>query len=197
MTKLLAARLTNSGCFGGDNLAEIFFTMIRLKKFGREDYASLISWINSEEILIQIAGRQLSFPVTKEQLDGSQADKNRFAFNIINMETEKAIGHCELYLLENSAKIDRVIIGDSSMKGKGLCSQLINLLLEYGFNILNQPLIELYVFDWNAAAIRCYEKAGLRKNMNRIMEFEINDQKWIAFNMSIDKLSFEQNKNLI
>lgn len=171
--------------------------MIRLEKFGWKDYANLISWIVSEEILIQIAGRQLTFPVTEEQLDISQADKNRVAFSIINLETEKVIGHCELYLLENSAKIDRVIIGDSSMKGKGLCTRLMNLLLEYGFNVLDQPMIELNVFDWNTVAIRCYEKAGLRKNIDRTMEFEINGRKWIAFNMSIDKLSFEQNKNLI
>lgn len=168
--------------------------MIRLEKFGKGDYANLINWIDNEEKLIQIAGRQMEFPVTHEQLDISQSDKNRFAFSIINVETGKSIGHCELYLLENSARIDRLIIGDNSMKGKGLCSQVMNLLLEYGFSILNLPRIELNVFDWNTAAIRCYEKAGLRKNMDKIMEFEINDQKWIAFNMSIDKPEYDQNK---
>lgn len=168
--------------------------MIRLEKFDKEDYNNLISWIDTEETLIQIAGRQMVFPVTKEQLDDSQNDKNRFAFSIINQETGKSIGHCELYLMENSARIDRVIIGDSSMKGKRLCGQIMNLLLEYGFNTLNQPVLELNVFDWNAAAIRCYEKAGLRKNIDKTMEFEINGKKWIAFNMSIDKLSYEQNK---
>ena len=80
------------------------------------------------------------------------------------------------------------------MKGKRLCGQIMNLLLEYGFNTLNQPVLELNVFDWNVAAIRCYKKAGLRKNMDKTMEFEINGKKWIAFNMSIDKLSYEQNK---
>lgn len=166
--------------------------MIRLEKFGKEDYNNLISWIENEETLIQIAGRQMVFPVTTEQLDASQNDKNRFAFSIINQETGKSIGHCELYMLENSARIDRVIIGDSSMKGKGLCGQIMNLLLEYGFNILKQPMLELNVFDWNTAAIRCYEKAGLTKNMDKTMEFEINGKNWIAFNMSIDKLSYEQ-----
>ena len=68
--------------------------MIRLEKFDKEDYNNLISWIDSEETLIQIAGRQMVFPVTKEQLDDSQNDKNRFAFSIINQETGKSIGHC-------------------------------------------------------------------------------------------------------
>jgi RimJ/RimL family protein N-acetyltransferase len=168
--------------------------MIRLEKFGPEDYSNLISWINSEEMLIQIAGRQMTFPVTAAQLDLSQSDKKRHAFSIISTETERSIGHCELYLLENSAKIDRVLIGDPSMKGKGLCLPLIHLLLDFGFNFLNQRVIELNVFDWNTAAIRCYEKAGLKKNPDKTMEFEMNGKRWIAFNMSIDKMTYQKNK---
>lgn len=169
--------------------------MIHLRKFDSRDYENLISWISSEELLVQIAGRQMAFPVNKEQLDISQSDPQRNAFSIINTETGKSIGHCELYLLESSAKIDRVIIGDKQMKGKGLCKQLIRLLLDYGFNILHQPVVELNVFDWNVAAIRCYESAGLKKNPGKTMEFEMDGNKWIAFNMSINKLTYEKNKS--
>jgi RimJ/RimL family protein N-acetyltransferase len=168
--------------------------LIRLQRFDSNHYDNLIGWIDSEEILIQIAGRQMTFPVTREQLDVSQADPNRNAFSIIDTETEKSIGHCELYLMENSAKIDRVIIGERSMRGKGLCGQLMTLLLDYGFNVLNQQVIELNVFDWNAGAIRCYENAGLRKNLQKTMEFESNGEKWTAFNMSIDRQNYENLK---
>jgi RimJ/RimL family protein N-acetyltransferase len=166
--------------------------MIRLQKFDRNDYENLIRWIDSEEMLIQIAGRQMTFPVTREQLDVSQADPNRNAFSMIDTETGKSIGHCELYLMEHSAKIDRVIIGDRSMKGKGICRQVMDLLLDYGFNVMKQELIELNVFTWNASAIRCYEKAGLIKNLEKTMEFDTNGEKWIAFNMSIDRENYEK-----
>ena len=166
--------------------------MIQLQKFDKGDYDNLIRWIDSEEMLIQIAGRQMSFPVTSEQLDVSQGDPNRNAFSIIDTETGKSIGHCELYLMENSAKIDRVIIGDRSMKGKGICGQLMGLLLNHGFNVMNQELIELNVFSWNAPAIRCYEKAGLIKNLEKTMEFDTNGEKWIAFNMSIDRENYKK-----
>ena len=170
--------------------------MIRLERFNRKDYSNLISWISNEEMLIQIAGRQMKFPVTEEQLDISQADKNRIAFSIINSETGSSVGHCELYMLKNSAKIDRLIIGDSSMKGKGLCSQIMSLLLEYGFTELNQTEIELNVFDWNTTAIKCYEKVGFKKNADKTMEFETNGEKWITFNMSIDKNTYDENKKV-
>jgi RimJ/RimL family protein N-acetyltransferase len=169
--------------------------MIRLEKFDRQDFANLISWIDSEETLVQIAGRQMTYPITEAQLDHSQADTNRHAFNIVNQETGKSVGHCELYMLENSAKIDRLIIGDPSLKGKGLCGQIMKLLLEYGFTVLSQSKIELNVFDWNTAAIRCYEKAGFSKNSDKTTQFKINGRTWIALNMSIDKMTYEQNKD--
>ena len=96
--------------------------------------------------------------------------------------------------MENSVKIDRVIIGDRSMKGKGICSELMGLLLDHGFNVMNQELIELNVFTWNAPAIHCYEKAGLIKNLEKTMEFDSNGEKWIAFNMSIDREKYEKLK---
>jgi RimJ/RimL family protein N-acetyltransferase len=169
--------------------------MVRLEKFDRMHFHNLISWIDSEETLVQIAGRQMTFPVTEEQLDVSQADKNRHAFSILNLETGEPIGHCELYLLEDSAKIDRLIIGDPSMKGKGLCAEIIKLLLAYGFDVLNQSKIELNVFDWNTAAIRCYEKSGFSNNSHKTTQFEINGKMWLALNMSIDKATYEQIKN--
>ena len=168
--------------------------MIRLEKFDREDYHNLISWIDSEEMLVQIAGRQMQFPVTAEQLDLSQSDKNRFAFSIVWNETNQSIGHCELYLLENSARIDRIIIGDKSMKGKGICGMLMSLLLQYGFRELKLPMLELNVFDWNTAAIRCYEKAGFVIEHGNTHERKINGQTWIALNMTIEKQKWKMRK---
>jgi RimJ/RimL family protein N-acetyltransferase len=57
---------------------------------------------------------------------------------------------------------------------------------------MKQELIELNVFTWNASAIRCYEKAGLIKNLEKTMEFDTNGEKWIAFNMSIDRENYEK-----
>lgn len=170
--------------------------MLRLKPFGPHDYHNLIRWIDTPEMLVQIAGRQMNFPVTNEQLDISQSDPKRNAFSIISDETGQSIGHCELYMMDNNTiKIDRVIF-DPLMKGKGLCTPLIKLLVEYGFERFNQEIVELNVFDWNVAAIRCYERAGLKKNPEKTMEFETSTGKWVAFNMSIDKTTYERNKEV-
>jgi RimJ/RimL family protein N-acetyltransferase len=54
------------------------------------------------------------------------------------------------------------------------------------FNKLYIHLVELNVFDWNHSASRCYEKVGFKFNAAKKETFEMNGQKAIALNMSIE-----------
>ena len=106
---------------------------IRLGKFGQEDYASLILWVESEEALMQFAGPLFTFPLTPQQLDLSLSDKNRTAFTVIDNETNLPIGHAETYLMENSVRIGRILIGNKAYRNKGLGQQIVGLLEERHF----------------------------------------------------------------
>jgi RimJ/RimL family protein N-acetyltransferase len=166
--------------------------MIRLEKFTSANYADLISWIDSEESLMQFGGPLFKFPLTNEQLDTSLSDPQRVAFCIVSNETNKSIGHCEIYLSGESARIGRILIGDIAYRGKGLCPQIVNLLLDNVFFKFNKPVAELNVFDWNKGAIKCYEKVGFAINPNKVLERKVKDQTWLALNMTIDRHSYKQ-----
>ena len=58
--------------------------MIKLKRFAKEHYNDLISWVDNQESLMQFAGPAYFFPLTNEQLDDSLKDINRHAFSVIN-----------------------------------------------------------------------------------------------------------------
>ncbi len=165
---------------------------IRLEKFGRENYASLIAWVDSEEALMQFAGPLLKYPLTAEQLDISLSDKNRLAFRVVDDETNQVIGHSEIYLSQNSAKIGRILIGDQQHRGKGLGQQIVRLLLDFSFTNFNIQLVELNVFDWNTAAIKCYEKVGFTINPGKTLERKVKEKKWIAINMRIERSRYEE-----
>jgi RimJ/RimL family protein N-acetyltransferase len=168
--------------------------MIRLERFGKDNYADLISWVGNAEELMQFAGPAFIFPLNTEQLDISLSDTNRIAFRLVSNETDRSIGHSEIYLSENSAKIGRILIGNKDFRGKGLCRQIMNLLLDQAFNKFKKEIVELNVFDWNIGAIKCYEKAGFKINPDKRLERKVNDKTWIALNMTIDRLRYEQNK---
>jgi RimJ/RimL family protein N-acetyltransferase len=107
---------------------------LKLTPFQPSDFATFISWLDNEELLFQIAGKYLTFPVTEDHLQNYLADEKSIAFNVLDMKRNKIIGHAEIILLGNGLiKLDKVIIGDLSMRGKGLGGQLIEELLKYAF----------------------------------------------------------------
>ncbi len=167
---------------------------IKLDKFDKEGYSDLISWVDSEEALMQFAGPLLKFPLTPQQLDSSLADKKRMAFRVVDDSTNLPIGHAEIYLSDHSAKIGRVLIGNKDQRGKGLGQQMIKLLLDFIFSELNVTIAELNVFDWNIAAIKCYEKIGFTSNPSKRLERKIKNDIWVAINMAVAKVDYEKTK---
>jgi RimJ/RimL family protein N-acetyltransferase len=165
--------------------------MIRLTIFTQADFDRLISWIDSEELLITIAGTVFSFPVTTDQLQKYLDDEKSHSFNIVDTSGNNVIGHAEIVLSGgNMYKIDKLIIGDRSNRGKGIGQQVINELLDHAFTKLNAETVELNVFDWNIAAIRCYEKCGFIMNPDKQATFKSGDQTWMALNMTVEKESW-------
>jgi RimJ/RimL family protein N-acetyltransferase len=159
--------------------------MIKIEPFTPSAFDDFISWIDTPEILVTIAGPYFTFPVTHDQLYKYLDDEKSIAFNVLN--ENKIIGHAEIINMGNGLyKLDKVII-DRNIRGKGIGQQLINALLEYSFDKLSAEIVELNVFDWNVAGIRCYEKTGFNFTPGKKMPFTVNGEEWVALNMTIDK----------
>lgn len=170
--------------------------MIKLTPFKETDFDKLISWIDNEGLLITIAGTVLTFPLTREQLQKYLEDEKSLSFNIVEPDGDEVIGHAEIVSSgENLYKIDKLIIGDKSKRGKGTGQQAINALLDHAFTQLKAEIVELNVFDWNIAGIKCYEKCGFIMNPARQATFKSGNETWTALNMIIKKETWSKKKN--
>jgi RimJ/RimL family protein N-acetyltransferase len=158
-----------------------------LQPFTPTDFERLIAWANTEEILMQIAGKNFTFPLTVEQLELYISDANRFPFKVVDTNTNNVIGHCEYFLMGDVSKLGRVIIGDENNRGKGFGEQIIRQLVQLSFAHPAISMVELNVYDWNIAAIRCYEKVGFTINPTKKHVHEVNGKTWVAINMIIVK----------
>ena len=47
--------------------------------------------------------------------------------------------------------------------------------------------VDLNTFDWNKAAIRCYEKVGFKINPEKSDKMTVNGNKWTKINMSLKR----------
>ena len=161
------------------------YRMIKLVPFEENDFEKLISWIDSEELLVQFAGAVVfKYPLTKEQLAIYNSDDKRLAFKVVEIETRKTIGHAEIYLVNPEiVRLCRILIGDKEYRGKGIGQQIIQQLRDYSFDKFNAGIVELNVYDWNISAIKCYEKVGFKINPNGTSTTEVNGKIWTAINM--------------
>lgn len=157
--------------------------MLNLKPFRIEDWVHLQKWISNESELIQFAGQVFTFPIDQKQIETYLSDKKRLVFRVENNQ-HSPIGIAEIYLVKESvAKLARILIGEKPMRGKGLGTELINILVDYGFNVLNKEKIVLNVFSWNTAAIKCYANVGFIKSNKPIEVVKIENEEWEIIEM--------------
>ena len=143
--------------------------MIRLEHFERSDFQQLIDWINNEALLINWSGSLFSFPLTTASLEWYINDTNvphksdAFVYKAVDTETGKVVGHISLGGLSwknRSARITRVLVGNTAEYGKGICQEMTKAALKIGFEELGLHRISLGVYEDNKAALNCYLKSG-------------------------------------
>ena len=164
--------------------------MIRLEKFGKEDFNQLIEWIDTEELLIHWAGNLFRFPLTPERLDWYIQDTNEagadaFIYKAVDTTTGESVGHISLGGLSyknRAARISRVFVART---GEGICRKMVTAVLKIGFGELKLHRISLGVYNDNPAAVKCYERCGFKiEGTNRDILRYKNDW-WSMIEMGI------------
>jgi RimJ/RimL family protein N-acetyltransferase len=160
--------------------------MIRIVPLEKKDVNSIVVWNQGKDadFLTQWAGRGYHYPITEEQITAritaSAADYKIYGV----MMDESPIGTIELMEIDDTAKkakIGRFVL-DPAKTGKGYGTTALKLFIENIFDKMPLKTLELTVFDFNKAAIRCYEKAGF-KEIREVMR----PNGWIAITMEIER----------
>ncbi|MDC1162445.1 GNAT family protein [Tenacibaculum sp.] len=162
--------------------------MIALTKFKKEDYERLIQWVDTEELMVLFSGPIFNFPITYEQLNIYTSDNSKLIYKVIDTKTNQVIGHAELgsiSLKNKSARICRVLVGKNSHRNKGYGKLIIKELINISFNELNLHRLDLGVYDFNHAAIKCYKNCGFTIEGLLKDNVKVNDEYWSTYNMSI------------
>lgn len=167
--------------------------------FGREDFQQLIDWLNEEYMLINWSGNLFRFPLNEESLEWYIKDTNNpvtadaYVFKAVDTETGLTAGHISLGGISHknkSARISRVLVGNTSDRGKGTCQAMVKAVCKIAFEDLKLHRVSIGVYDTNKAAVNCYEKAGFKiEGINRdilwynnewlsMIEMSILEQEW-------------------
>ncbi|WP_141530738.1 GNAT family N-acetyltransferase [Bacillus cereus] len=168
--------------------------VIKLEPFKKSNFKQLINWIDSNEFLIQWSGNAFTYPLDEQQLEKYIESANTLAFKIIDDETEEVIGHISLGQIDNinkSARIGKVLVGDTKMRGRSIGKYMMKAVLHIAFEELKLHRVTLGVYDFNTSAISCYEKIGFVKEGLLRDSKKVGDTYWNLWEMSM--LEYEWN----
>jgi RimJ/RimL family protein N-acetyltransferase len=178
--------------------------MIELHPFARDDFALLIGWAPSPAFLMQWAGPIFTHPLDEPQLErylqaAEGEHSTRRIFKGVETHSGDVVGHIELNNIDRrnrSAVVSRVLV-DSKLRGKGFGAELVQKVVEVGFGELGVHRLELFVFDFNAAAIGCYRRCGFVIEGRLREARRVGDEYWSLLVMSLLASEWKRNAELI
>ena len=167
--------------------------MIELRYFEKADFKQLIDWIETAELMLQWGGPSFVFPLNEFQLqeylkDANGKSSSSYIYSVVDAETKKLIGHISITRIDcnnRSGRIGRVLVGDPDAKGKGICGQMMQQVLNTAFDELKLHRVTLGVFDFNKPAIACYEGTGFQKEGLMRDHQKFGDDYWSLWEMAI------------
>jgi len=126
-----------------------------------EEYCS---WLNDSEVNQYLETKKATIDQLKSYIEKNNENQSCLFFGIFFKENQKHIGNIKLEPIDfekHKATIG-ILIGDKDYWGRGIGTEAITLLVDYGFNNLKLEEIDLGVISENKAAIRVYEKVGFK-----------------------------------
>lgn len=149
---------------------------VYLAPISMEDTDTYSEWINNLDVSVKLGNPSGIYSRETEQncLERLASEGKNFA--IVEKQKDRLLGNCGLMSVNLSAGTAEmgIFIGSKSQRHKGYGSEAIELILAFGFKILNLENIMLKAWSFNLPAIQCYEKAGFKCFGVRKKAYHIN-----------------------
>ena len=163
---------------------------IDFRKIVDADLKLLVKWRNSKGIreynnqfiLLNAFQQKKWF----DQINTKKSDRVMF---IVTNKKNKPIGVCGLIHIDriNKNADVAIILGEQKLHGKGLGSEILEWLIEYGFNQLGLHRIGAEIFSYNKISSRLFEKLAFKHEITLREALWRNGKWWDIYAYSLLK----------
>lgn len=162
------------------------------------DYESVSKWVDSERTHAFWCASLLPCPMTRKSfhdlLEKNAMDWADSACVAIEDNGQAAGFFCYSVNTEDNTGFLKFVIIDQTKRGKGYGKEMLNLALQYAFQITGAEAVQLNVFNENTSAKQCYEKVGFVERKIDKDVFSFKDELWSRCNMIISRQIFSESK---
>ena len=165
---------------------------MRLRPYiANRGFKYISEWIDNERIHAFWCASLLPYPITQNSfhdlLKKNAIDWAEGAF-VATENNGQAIGFfCYSVNPTDNMGFLKFVIVDKSKRGKGYGKEMLDLALQYAFQITGASAVQLNVSSENALAKQCYENVGFVERCVERDVFKFKDELWSRCNMTILK----------
>src|ERR1043165_3168073 len=132
--------------------------LLTLRPYESNHFPILERWITGSDMLFHFAGTEFTYPITEDQVFTYRAQHLVRPWYVAYKEDEP-VAFGELIPQDDGVpRLARLLIGEPAKRGKGIGSIFVKALVDECIRLYAPPAVELYVWNGNLQAIRCYEK---------------------------------------
>ena len=155
---------------------------------GERDAEIVSKWTHDLEYL-RLLSADIAKPLSPtqikkqyEELDKDAEKHSAFNFAIRLKEDDRLIGFARLFRIEwtHGTGSLQIGIGDRNDRGKGYGTEALHMLLRYAFDELNLYRLAASTVEYNAGAIRFFERAGFVVEVRRRQAIQRDGKRWDA-----------------
>lgn len=159
-----------------------------------KDYEYVSKWIDDKRTHAFWCANRLPYPMTQQSfhdfLKKNAIDQADSAY-VATEDNGQTVGFfCYSVNPADNIGFLKFIIIDKTKRGKGCGKEMLKLALQYAFQITGAKAVQLNVFNENALAKQCYEKAGFVERKTDKDAFSYKDELWSRCNMIAERGGF-------
>ncbi|MDE6566100.1 MAG: GNAT family N-acetyltransferase, partial [Lachnospiraceae bacterium] len=155
------------------------------------DFDEIKNWISDERTHAMWCANLIKYPIEKENFDNVMLKAASMFCDspyVATTDDGKVVGFfCYSVNLSTNEGMLKFVIVDPSQRGKGLGKVMLQLAIEYAFNITKVDAVQLNVFPENIRAQKCYQSVGFVVRKTDVDAFSFNEESWGRCNMVIKK----------
>ena len=165
--------------------------MLRLRPYKACDASTIVSWIKDViSVHNWCADRFEHYPITGEDLNNyyhSFAYADNF-FQMTALDESQIVGHLLMRFIDEKHKILRFgfVIVDDTKRGKGYGKKMLQLAIQFAFDIVKAEKITIGVFDNNESAYHCYKTVGFQ-DIGQVQSYCILGEEWTCKELELGK----------
>jgi len=165
--------------------------MLRLRPYKSSDAAHIVRWVSDEAAHMAWCAGRVDWPLDQAAFDRYRETIDRTPGAIMMTLTDEAwtpVGYLTMTVRDaetNSVHLSALIV-DSSRRGQGLGTAMVELALRFAKEVMGMSRATLNVFGHNHAARACYQKAGFSEISYTPGAYPHGDERWDRCIMAAD-----------